>query len=281
MRKSEINGPNRFEIDDQGIPYVNYGTINGNVIGRQRNPVTISQKAMTYYEDYIRNDDDASKHYLINNADWLIDNAKNHKNFSILEYSFPWPIYNLPTSWRSGMAQGEAIHALTKAHRITNDQKYLEGAKLLLNSFFVEVASGGVTLKSSNHEWWYEEYAHEKARVSRVLNGMMISVLDIYAHFKYTNDEDSKLLFDNGVTGLVRNLHVYNFNGYSYYDVLKRPAGEKYHGIHVSLAKQLFDITNQKVFKEYHEKWKSYKPSTQSHISKLTKRAVKRILGGI
>lgn len=278
MRKSEAKVPNRFEIDEQGIPYVNYGTINGSLIGRQRNPVTVSQKAMTYCDDYIRNGDAVSKHYLINNANWLVDSAKKHNNFSILEYSFPWPIYNLPTPWRSGMAQGEAIRALTKAHKVTNEQKYLDGAKLLLNSFFVEVECGGVTLKTTDHEWWYEEYAHEKGLVSRVLNGMMIAVLDIYSYFGYTNDEDAKLLFDNGVTGLVHNLHVYDFNGYSYYDVLKRPAGQKYHGIHVSLAKQLFDITNQGVFKEYHEKWKSYRPTKQSQISKLTKRAVNRIL---
>ena len=39
-------------LDDSGIPIVGYGYINGIYIGRQRNPVTISQKALYYYESY-------------------------------------------------------------------------------------------------------------------------------------------------------------------------------------------------------------------------------------
>jgi uncharacterized protein YyaL (SSP411 family) len=46
------------------------------------------------------------------------------------------------------MAQGRALQALIKAHEVTGQNKYLDSAKMLLNSFFVELKDGGVTYKT-------------------------------------------------------------------------------------------------------------------------------------
>jgi heparosan-N-sulfate-glucuronate 5-epimerase len=57
------------------------------------------------------------------------------------------------------MAHGLAIRAFIFAYQLIEDEKYLNAAKSLLNSFFVEVVDGGVTHKDSDSSWWYEEYA--------------------------------------------------------------------------------------------------------------------------
>lgn len=269
-------------VDDKGIPYVDYRTIHGIYIGLQRNPVTTSIKALDYYNEYKKTGAEILKIYFINNANWIVENAVYHPNgdFSILQYNFPWPFYNIESPWRSGMAQALAIQVLLKAHELTNTSEYLGTAKLLLNSFFVDVKSGGVTYKEDvsgegspaqvsdiralygtkgSQGWWYEEYAadNQGSMVSKVLNGMMFSVLGVYDYYQYTKDPEAKFLFDNGIVALKNDLLYYDNNGFSYYDILKTPASEKYHKIHVELLQQLYDITGDHIFKDYHDKWNS------------------------
>ncbi len=45
------------------------------------------------------------------------------------------------------MAQGQAIQALKRAYDVSRDQKYLDTANALLNSFFVEVKEEVLPIK--------------------------------------------------------------------------------------------------------------------------------------
>jgi len=227
-----------IEVDESGIPYVNYGVVGGKYVGTQRNPVTISQKIIGYYQNYKHTNDEISKIFLINNADWLVNNAQIRNDYAILYYNFPWSIYDLPSPWRSGMAQAQGIQALIHAHEITKDEKYLDTAQLLLNSFFIEVKDGGVTYKSENGGWWYEEYAHEDGKSSRVLNGMMFAVLGIYKYYNYTNESEAYFLYEQGIIELKKELPKYDVDGYSYYDILGNYAGKKYHQVHINLTQE-------------------------------------------
>ena len=244
-------------IDKDGIPFLKLGNIQGVDLGNQRNPVTISQKAFEYYEDYLKNNNKKSKKFFINNANWLVKNVLKCNNHSILLYLFPWPKYALPKPWCSGMAQGQAIQVLVKAHRITHDINYLDTAKSLLNAFFVEVKDGGVTYKDSEDRWWYEEYANENGKSSRVLNGMIYALFGIYEYYTYTNDMDSKFLFEQGIRALKNDLPNYDCASYSYYDILKNPAS-KYHLIHVNQLKKLFEISKEPIFKKYYDSWNNF-----------------------
>ena len=44
------NEPWIISVDDQGIPLVDYGTLDGLYIGKQRNPVTISHSSSTSHD---------------------------------------------------------------------------------------------------------------------------------------------------------------------------------------------------------------------------------------
>lgn len=218
-------------LDDLSVPIIDYGSVDGIFIGKQRNPVIISSAALSYFENY-ENGDESSSQLFLNCADWLVNNSVIYGNYSILEYEFPWLIYNMHPPWRSGMAHGMAIQALIRAHSLTSDVKYMDCAKKLLNSFFVEVEDGGVTYKTSTCGWWYEEYADKGGKESKVLNGMMFAMIGIYEYYEYTEDLDAKYLFDQGVISLKTSLPNYDKDGYSYYDALGDPAG-KYHRIHI------------------------------------------------
>ena len=161
---------------------------------------------------------------LTNNADWLVEHAVSHGNYSILNYDFPFS-YGMDPPWHSNLAQAKALDAFTKAYQVTNNRTYLDTARSLLNSFFVEVKDGGVALKTARDGWWFEQHADNDVKnASRVLNGMISSLLDIHAYYEYTNDMSAKSLFDKGVLALKKTLPLYDDNGWSYYDIHKKPA---------------------------------------------------------
>ena len=216
----------KFVVDEDGIPLVNYGFIGGKYVGEQRNPVTTSHKIFEYYLDYKDSSNVIVKQYVVNNANWIVSNSKIQGNYSMLYYNFSWPIYDMPDPWRSGMAQGLAIRALGNAHEITNDSRYLDTSDLLLNSFFVEIKNGGVTYKTPDDGWWYEEYAHENGKESKVLNGMMHALIGIHEYYLYTNEPKAKFLFEKGVLALKKDLPSYDIEGYSYYDALETKSNE-------------------------------------------------------
>ena len=159
--------------------------------------------------------------------------------------------------------QARAVEALGKANELTGNQSYLDTAKSLLNSFFVEVKDGGVTYKTPNDGWWYEEYADDGANATHpmILNGMQSAVISLYKYYQYTNDPDAKFLFDQGITGLNLNLPRYDYNGYSYYDALQMPAPSHYHKMHVTLLGKLLEIVDSDEFQKYHDRWGSYASS--------------------
>lgn len=52
--------------DSYGIPIVDYGTINGIYIGKQRNPVTTAQKGIYWLEKYDKTKDVLYLNYFFN-----------------------------------------------------------------------------------------------------------------------------------------------------------------------------------------------------------------------
>jgi heparosan-N-sulfate-glucuronate 5-epimerase len=258
------------QCDEKGIPYLIEGTI-----GRQRNPMTVCNKALFYHDKFIHGDSNQLILFL-NCANWLIENQTEQNDFSVLNYNYNWPVNKMVAPWRSGLANGVALQVLIKAHSITQNEKYLKTAKKFLNSFYVEVKNGGVTYKSESSGWWFEEYADEGGYISRVLNGHMFALVGIHEYFVYTNDSSANYLFQLGLKGLKENLSKYDKgDGNSFYDLLGRPTNIKYHNIHIDLLNQLFQITGDPIYKSYSDKWKAYKHP--SLITRLVAPPVKRI----
>lgn len=256
---AKVVNVNPVTLINSSVPIVDYGYYKGTYVGPQINAITVSDRAITYYNMYKSNPNNQDfRNSLVTAANWLVVNAVPRDNYSIYEYKFPWPTYNLIPPWHSGMAQGKALQALVDAHEITHNDKYLATAKRIVNSFFVQVDDGGVTYKDNSNGWWYEEYANKGGIQSRVLNGMMFALLGIHDYYTYTGDLHAKFIFDKGVTSLKDTLHLYDDNGYSNYDILHTPAGV-YHNIHIELLNRLFNETGEIVFKNYRDRWQNFK----------------------
>lgn len=269
----EINSASFKEtitVDEKGIPFIDLGEISGTQIGKQRHYIIVDRYANNYYKDFVQNGNETAKELFFNNVNWLIEHATNKGNYSIFEYQYPYPPYDFPSGWHDGMAQARGIQIMTKAHKITNDDKYLNESKKLLNAFFVDVKDGGVTYKSKKEGWWYDHYAHEEGKKPRVLNGMMFALLDLKNYYEYTKDPDAKFLFDQGVKALKKNISKYDLNGFTYYNALGT-ASIKYQKIHVKLVGQMYNATNEEIFNTYYNKWESCDDFCQFFNKKLDK----------
>jgi hypothetical protein len=239
--------------NSKGLVYRYYGP----GIGIQLNPFNTASRVLDHYTDYVKNGNNTAKMLVLSICDWIVNSSRNYGNYSVLHYDFPFDDYELEPGWSSAIAQGRAIQALVKAHNITGDKKYSDTAKLLLNSFFIEVKDGGVTYKTADDGWWYEEYAskNKNAKGPRILPGMMSALLSIHEYFEYTGDMKAKDLFDKGIIALEKNLPAYSNNGYSNYDILGNLAKPRYHLINIELLGQLFDITGNPIFDRYRSIW--------------------------
>lgn len=250
------------QTDEKGIPFLIEGTI-----GKQRNPMTICNKALAYFDNYQKGDS-SQRQLFINCADWLAGDTIHRDSFAVLKYNYNWAYYNMIAPWRSGLANGVSLQVFIRAHQLTKDEKYLSVAKQIVNSFYVEVDSGGVTYKSADEGWWFEEFADEGGNVSRVLNGHMFAMLGIHEYGNYAHDSTAKVLFNNGLIALRNNIAKYdNENGHSFYDQRGTLANLKYQKIHVDLLSQIHKISGDNTYKFYSDKWKEYDPS-------LTKRLI-------
>ena len=111
--EAEAGGAIGKKLDYYGVPWVYYKTISdGKAIGFQRNPVTTAIQANEFYENYKSNNNESSKTYFLNNVNWLVNNAVPKENYSLLQYNFPLPIYNLKAPWFSAMANGQALQVI-------------------------------------------------------------------------------------------------------------------------------------------------------------------------
>ncbi|MHC4606821.1 MAG: D-glucuronyl C5-epimerase family protein [Planctomycetota bacterium] len=245
-------------LDEKGIPFTDYEEAEGREIGRQRNPLQVADTARTHYEES-PDREHPSKQKFLNCVEWLIADAADRGSFATVEYRFDWPIYGMTDPWRSALAQARTLRALTLAHEFTKQDRYLEVSKKFLRAFFVETKNGGLTLKSDDEGWWYEEAADDGAPESRIWNGMATAVIELHAYHGYTKDPDAKLLVDRGVVDLKRTLHRYDHpEGGSRYHIGSNKVRQDYLKVHLECLKKLHAITGEGIFAEYHDKWSRY-----------------------
>ncbi|MCB8999477.1 MAG: hypothetical protein H6540_05340 [Bacteroidales bacterium] len=251
-----------IEIDSLGIPYVLY---EGN-IGKKYNFIAVAEYAIKISG----NEDSLSRKHFFNCIHWLIGEGVVLNDSSFLyENDYDWPGYKMTSPWRSAMNQGRAIQALLKAFEITGDSSWLMYANKSMNTLYTEVQDGGVTYKDEKG-YWYEEYADSGAPQSRVLNGMIVVLQGLSDYYKVTGDTSALFLFNKGVEAVKNSISMYDNNGHSNYDILKKPAKAWYHNFHVRLLGFLYDETHDPVFKEYQEKWAKYKEP--SYLEKLVQK---------
>lgn len=251
----------KIKTDRYGIAIVDY-RYQG--IGKQYSPICIAQYALSNYNAFIDAREEKFKQSFIKNAEWLKDNFVDKDRFGIWAFKFDYQAagYKCKSPWASAMAQGQGISTMIRAYDLTRDEEYLEIISKALNAFEVPVLEGGVLKINRRGEWWYEEYACEKA--GSPLNGFIYALLGIYELYKYARSYKAKDIFNKGLKTIKKHLKDYEldiiFFKWTRYDNKKLfYAGPKYHDIHIEQMFLLYKITGDEIFYDYHKRWKVFR----------------------
>ena len=253
--------------DENGVPLLNYH----GQIGLQYNPIAVAHWGLGNFNRFRGTGDPEARRKLLLASDWLCQRLEpNAHGVCVWNHYFDWEYRKtLKAPWYSGLAQGQGISLLVRAHAGTGDVKYLDAAKLAFRSFLADTDSGGVTFQDETGDLWFEEYILSPP--THILNGFIWAAWGVYDYFLATRNGDARNLFASAVKTLRRNLDRYDLGFWSRYELsgtlLPMITSPFYHRLHVTQLRVMHRITGDDVFAHYAEQWEKYGRSR----SKLTR----------
>jgi heparosan-N-sulfate-glucuronate 5-epimerase len=248
----------RGHYDEAGIPMLDY---HGR-IGLQYNPIAVAQWGLGNYNLFCRTQDQERKRKFVAASDWLSSHIEeNIPGIPVWNHHFDWEYRDvLRAPWYSGLAQGQGISLLVRAHTATGNEAYLEAARKAFSGFLSPVDQGGVTFTDRDGNLWFEEYIVSPP--THILNGFIWAAWGVYDYFLATKDPSALDLFNRAVQTLVANLGRYDLGFWSLYEQsgtrMPMVASPFYHLLHVVQLRIMYRLTGEETFSRYADRWEAY-----------------------
>jgi heparosan-N-sulfate-glucuronate 5-epimerase len=255
--------------DASGIPMLDYH----GQIGLQYNPIAIAQYGLGNYNFFMQEKSEDRRTRFLAAADWLVGNLEqNGHGILVWNHHFDWEYRDtLKAPWYSGLAQGQGISLLVRAHGATQDSKYHAAARQAFESLLRPMDQGGVLFTDDRGDVWIEEYLVNPP--THILNGMIWALWGVHDYALATGEEAARQLFDGVVLTLSKNLAHYDAGFWSLYEQsgtrLKMVASPFYHRLHIVQLGIMHRLTGQHIFQEYAERWESYERSLAKRAAAL------------
>ncbi len=270
QRKADYAGP----YDASGIPMLDYR----GRIGRQYNPIAIAQWGLGNFDLYQETQAEERRKKFISAADWLRESIEpNAHGLPVWNHHFDWE-YRTPlrAPWYSGLAQGQGISLLLRAHRVTKDDSYMQAAQRAFSSFQHDVADGGVAFTDLHGNLWFEEYIVFPP--THILNGFLWASWGVYDYWLATDDPAAYEMFNRAAKTLAENLKFYDLGFWSLYEQsgtkLPMVASPFYHRLHIVQLKVMCELTGREIFREYAERWQGYEANPTGRARALCYKSV-------
>jgi hypothetical protein len=274
FEKADYPGP----FDAAGIPMLNYH----GVIGLQYNPIAIAQYGLGNYNLFLAGQDAERRRKFLLSADWLVENLQpNAFGLSVWNHNFDFEYRDtLRSPWYSGLAQGQGISLLVRAARHTGDSRYMVAAGEAFESLTRPVKSGGVLYLGEPPDVWIEEYLVDPP--THILNGMIWAGWGVYDYSLATGDERARLLFEQVLDTLERNLSRYDTGFWSLYEQSgtrwRMIASPFYHSLHVMQLRVLYRLSGRQVFQDYADRWAAYRENRFYRLRALLQKSAFKLL---
>lgn len=244
--------------DSAGIPMLDYH----GQIGRQYNPIAIAQWGLGNYNHFRRDHSEDRQKRFLAAADWLCANLeRNVSGVWVWNHHFDWE-YRTPlrAPWYSGLAQGQGISLLVRAHQETGKAAYLDAAERAFGSFLKSTDSGGVMFTDEQGNEWVEEYIVSPP--THILNGFIWALWGVHDYFLATGNPIAQELFAKCVQTLRQNLDRYDLGFWSLYEQsgtrLPMVASPFYHQLHIVQLRVMARLTGDEFFSGYADRWERY-----------------------
>ncbi len=244
--------------DSAGIPRLDY---HGR-IGVQYNPIATAQWGLGNYNLFCRSANIERRRKFLAAADWLCSHlAQNQFRQWVWNHHFDWEYRSrLRAPWYSGLAQGQGISLLVRAHRETGNAAYLDAAARAFGSFLKSTREGGVTFTDERGDPWFEEYIVTPP--THILNGFIWASWGVYDYLLATGEPAARALFERAVQTLLNNLEAYDLGFWSLYEQsgtrLKMVASPFYHQLHIVQLRVMHRLTGEGKFARFADRWESY-----------------------
>ena len=251
----------RGAYDASGIPQLDY---RGN-IGLQSNPIAIAQYGLGNYNLWHLTSDDSRRQKFFLVADWLVSHLEsNAYGLAVWNHHFDWEYRDtLKAPWYSGLAQGQGISVLVRAHEESGNGAYLDAARRAYASFEHTLSEGGIAFVDECGDLWFEEYVVSPP--THILNGFIWALWGVYDYFLATKESTAHGLFSRGVRTLLHNLDRYDLGFWSLYEQsgtrLPMVASPFYHRLHIVQLRVMHRLTGENKFAEVADRWQAYTAS--------------------
>ena len=255
--------------DANGIPQLDYR----GKIGLQYNPIAIAQYGLGNYNLFRRTADTSRRQKVLLIANWLVEHLEaNAQRLAVWNHHFDWEYRDtLRAPWYSGLAQGQGISLLVRAHKESGDVRYLQAAEQAMASFFTPVADGGVAFTDASGDLWFEEYIVSPP--THILNGFIWALWGVYDYFLATHDRNAQDVFSRAVRTLLHNLDHYDLGFWSLYEQsgtrLPMVASPFYHQLHIVQLRVMRRLTGEDKFARVADRWQSYSVSRMKRTRAL------------
>jgi hypothetical protein len=233
-------------------PLANFGMANGLITGCRHDPATC---------------DRAGLKQLLSE---LIAIRSSRGGYKTWEYWFYFGGGRPP--WTSGLSQGTAIQALTRASEpsILNDKSYLKVARSALGAFQKRPPIGvAVRADGGSH---YLIYSFDPGQ--RVLNGFLQAITGLYDYQRISGNKTARILFQRGNRAARNELHRFDTGGWSLYSQGGAESSLGYHLLVTSFLRNLC-IRVKGRYCVYYERFHGY-ATKPPHLHYTGRRSARR-----
>ncbi|MEE9284930.1 MAG: D-glucuronyl C5-epimerase family protein [Dehalococcoidia bacterium] len=269
-QKARYAGP----FDAQGVPLLNYR----GRLGVQYNPIAVAQYGLAHYNVYLETGQTLHRQACLWQADWLVANLEqNAQGVPVWRHHFDWHYRDgLKAPWASGLAQGQGVSLLLRAHLLTGDGSYAEAAGRAFQALRREMSQGGVAYRDGHGGLWFEEYL--VAPPSHILNGFIAAAWGVHDYARFRQDAEAEALFRAATETLLDNLPRYDAGYWSCYELrdggMPMLASPFYHALHITQLEAMGRLTGRGQFTAWARRWRSYQKSPLNRARALAHKAL-------
>lgn len=264
--------------DSAGVPMLDYH----GVIGLQYNPIAIAQWGLANGNLFCETHDVARLQKTLKAADWLVANLEqNAHGLWVWNHHFDWDYRDtLKAPWYSGLAQGQGVSLLLRAHAHSGDARYQSAAQQAFVTLTRSVREGGVLFEDEENNLWIEEYLVDPP--THILNGFMWALWGVFDYWLARADTEAKNIFDRGVNTLLLNLSRFDNGYWSLYEQsgtrLEMLASPFYHQLHIVQLRVMSKLTGDARFAAVADRWEGYAQRRSNRTRALVEKSAFKLL---
>ncbi|HXG60975.1 MAG TPA: D-glucuronyl C5-epimerase family protein [Planctomycetota bacterium] len=254
--EAKANYPGPF--DERGIPLLDYR----GRLGPQYNPIAVAQYGLGNHNLFLLGRESDRLRRALAAADWLVETlSRGPQGLWLWLHHFDWDYREtLRAPWRSGLAQGQGISLLVRAHLETGREEYLDAALRAFEALRAPVDRGGTLFIDERGDPWIEEYIVSPP--THILNGFMWALWGVYDLHQRARIPEASSLWERCIGTLLAHLGRYDCGFWSLYEQsgtwMRMLASPFYHRLHIVQLRIMHRLTNEPLFRKTADRWEGY-----------------------